>query len=80
MSTPSKRNRREELEAWFGFLTRVLGFVFGLQLIAFDVIFMRSDPVDFRLAVLLTGVAFTGPVVAQSLGGLIRAARGESGT
>jgi glucose dehydrogenase len=70
-------NRREELEAWWAFIARVMAFLTGLALIA--VLVVRESTAIFAYTAAL---ALMGPMVANTVAGamaqLIRASRGGS--
>jgi hypothetical protein len=73
-------NRREELEAWWAFIARVMAFLTGLALIAVLVVRESTAIFAYTAALALMGpmVANTLVTVAGAMAQLIRASRGGS--
>jgi hypothetical protein len=79
MSRESRSDRRRtEIEAWGALIIRVLAFIFGVLLIAYDALLMSGQPVPLRLLLAAGGFSAMGSVIAASLAEIIRAARGRS--
>ncbi|CAA9324110.1 MAG: hypothetical protein AVDCRST_MAG68-2133 [uncultured Gemmatimonadetes bacterium] len=74
MSTPpsSKTSRRTELEAWWAFAARILGFLFGMYLLYRE----QGPPPGVEWAIVAAAVGCMGPVVASSVASVLEAARG----
>lgn len=65
-------NRREELEAWWALIARVLAFFLGGSILTWQTVFESED----RLYLIVAGVGLCGPVVAQSVATVFASIRG----
>lgn len=78
MAADRQRPSPEVIESYAWAIFRVLVAFFGLQIIAFNLLFMHADPVEFRIVVFFGGLAMLGPVISASMAQMLHAARGGS--
>lgn len=65
-------NRREEIEAWWALIARVLAFFLGAGILTWQTVLEDQN----RLYLIVAGVGLCGPVVAQSVATVFASIRG----
>ena len=71
-----RRERREDLEAWWGFISRILAFMLGVTIIVTQVV-LPEHKLDW-LEVLIAA-PLMGPAVVQGVAQILVAAREGEG-
>lgn len=66
-------NRREEVEAWWALIARVVAFAAGLTMLLVETLSGGN-----RLYIIVAGIGLCGPVVAQSVATVFASIRGGS--
>lgn len=77
MATPGDNGtrRRREIEAWWALVARILAFILGALILAWQTLVgQTSNPLPW-----LVGASLLGPVVAASLAQILAAWRGNGG-
>lgn len=65
--------RREEAEAWWYFIARMIAFFFGMYLIYKE----SQPPPGVEWAIVVAGIGCMGPTVATAVATVLEAARGS---
>jgi hypothetical protein len=71
---PTPQGRREELEAWWAFVARVLAFFLGAAILSHQAFFASTD----RLYIIVAAIGLMGPAVAQAVAQVLQSLRGET--
>lgn len=71
---PPPQGRREELEAWWAFVARVLAFFLGAAILGWQAFAEDAD----RLYLILAAIGLMGPAVAQATAQVLSSVRGQS--
>lgn len=64
--------RREEIEAWWYFIARMIAFFFGMFLIYQE----AGPPPGVEVWIVVAGIGCMGPTVATAVATVVEAARG----
>lgn len=67
--------RREEAEAWWYFIARMIAFFFGMYLLWKE----AQPPPGVEWAIVVAAIGCMGPTVANSAAAVLEAARGKGG-
>lgn len=67
--------RRENVEAWWPLIARILGFFFGAWLIYLQA--TAPNPPGAQEWIVLAGIGCMGPTVASAVATVVEAARGS---
>lgn len=73
MAVDRKHNQREELEAWWAFVARILFALVGIALLLIE-----ATGEGQRFMLIAAGVVLCGPVAAQGLATVLSSARGSA--
>jgi hypothetical protein len=66
------KSRRDEIEAWWALISRVLAFLLGGLILGYETIFEQSD----RPILLLVAAGLMGPMVAAGVAQVLAAWKG----
>jgi hypothetical protein len=65
--------RRDEIEAWWALVARILAFFLGATILGFQSFFATDD----RLWITVAGIGLCGPTVAVSVATVLASLRGS---
>lgn len=73
----SDLKRLRQVEAWSALILRIVAFVAGAIIVAYEISSGQGDDPKVRLMAIVAGVSMMGPVTAASVASIISAMRGR---
>jgi hypothetical protein len=74
MGNDARVNRRDEIEAWWALIARILSFIVGVTILLGQAFFVTNPAV----AVTVAGIGLCGPYVAASVATVFVSMRGDA--
>lgn len=78
-SPRGRQSQRDEIEAWWALITRILAFLLGVLIAVTQALVASSQPTEVRLALLVLAASLMGPVIAANAARILAAWRGTDG-